>query len=89
MPYRLSVSVHQTGAMMGNLTGWHIVLLIPAILALVLWFAAIWSIAKAELISGTERAVWILIVVVAPFLGAILWFAIGKQGTLSSGRGKP
>ena len=70
----------------GNLTGWHLVLILPMIAAAVLWFAAIWSIAKAELLSGTERAVWILIVVVAPFIGAVLWFAIGRRGPLFSAR---
>jgi hypothetical protein len=59
--------------------GWHLLLILPMIAAAVLWFVAIWSIAKAELISGTERAVWILIVIVAPFLGAVLWFAIGRR----------
>lgn len=47
--------------------------------AIALFFAALISIARAPEIDGTQRALWILIVIVAPFLGAIVWFAIGRR----------
>jgi hypothetical protein len=43
----------------------------------VLWAVALLQISRATL-SDTARALWVLIVLVAPFLGAIAWFAIGR-----------
>ena len=70
---------------MTNFAWWHFLIVIPMIAIAVLWFLAIWSIAKAD-VSGTEQAVWILIVIVAPLLGALLWFAIGKNRKPDYGR---
>lgn len=69
--------------MMSNLTGWHALILVGVLLLTVLPFIlAIVSIARTRLSSGAETAVWVLIVVVAPLLGAILWFAIGRRGAI-------
>ena len=46
--------------------------LVPAVVALV-------SIARSRPLSGTETVLWILAVLVAPLLGALLWFAIGRR----------
>jgi hypothetical protein len=56
--------------------GW----IFSALLALyaVLVIGALVSIAKSSHPTLTVKVVWFLIVVVAPFLGSILWFTAGK-----------
>lgn len=70
--------------MIGNLAGWHLlivlILLIPFILAVV-------SIARSRTASGVEKAVWVLIVLLFPLIGAILWFVIGRRASRGAGRG--
>lgn len=64
--------------MMSNITGWHALILLPMIVLAVLWVCAFVSIARSR-VNGTEQAVWVLIVLIAPFLGALAWFAIGPR----------
>jgi hypothetical protein len=52
---------------------------------LVLWFLALNGIAKATALSDTARAVWVLIVVLAPVLGSVVWFAIGRPAAATTG----
>ena len=53
-------------------------------LALVLvWAIALIQISKASL-NPTAKAVWVLIVIVAPFLGVVLWWTIGKPSAVQS-----
>lgn len=51
-------------------------------LILVLGLVAVWVIALTQIskagLDPTAKAVWVLIVVVAPFLGSILWWLIGE-----------
>lgn len=73
---------------MSNLTGWHLILLLVLILPFVL---AVVSIARNRTASGLEKAVWVLIVLAFPLVGALLWFVIGRgsaRGALS-GPGSP
>lgn len=48
-----------------------------------LWLAALVGVAKSK-IDVTPKAVWVLIVVIAPVLGAIAWFAIGSRSQRST-----
>ncbi|MCU1436969.1 MAG: hypothetical protein JWP66_56 [Naasia sp.] len=59
-----------------------LLMLVPMLAAVALWVAASVSISRAGL-GGTELAVWVLIVLVAPFLGAILWFLVGRPRAAS------
>ncbi|RWZ51902.1 PLDc_N domain-containing protein [Labedella phragmitis] len=67
--------------MYSNLTGWHLVIL-ASIPLLVLFVAAIVSIARATA-TGTEKAIWVLVALVFPIAGPIVWFAVGKRTTSS------
>lgn len=51
---------------------------ISMIVIAVLWIFALMQVAKAE-IDPTAKAVWVLIILVAPVIGAIAWFAIGSK----------
>lgn len=62
--------------MFSGLTGWH--LLIAGFIPFVLWIIALIQIAVSKA-SASTIALWIVIITVFPFLGAILWFAIGKR----------
>ena len=63
--------------MLSGLTGWHLIIL--SIVFLIPFVLAIVSIARTRAASGLEKAVWVLIVLLFPLLGAILWFIIGRR----------
>jgi hypothetical protein len=50
---------------------------VGGIIALVI--TAFVQIAKTDALDNTGRAVWILIVIIAPVLGAAIWFWIGTR----------
>ncbi len=62
--------------MLDAFDAWHALILL---LALVPAAVALVSILRTRPASGTETVLWILIVLVAPLLGALLWFAIGRR----------
>lgn len=63
--------------MLSGFTGWHLIILsivffIPFVLAAV-------SIARSRTAIGTEKAVWVLLIVLFPLIGPVLWFVIGRR----------
>ena len=42
-------------------------------------YVAISQIARSSHLSDTARALWVLMVLLAPVVGAIAWFSIGSQ----------
>lgn len=69
--------------MLQNFSAWHLVLIVVMVGLALLVVSAIVSISRADYKSGTEQAVWILIVVIAPLLGALIWFAVGRRRKLT------
>jgi hypothetical protein len=59
-------------------------------MAALVWLlvAAIVSIARSPGLSSTARVIWILVCLVFPFLGSIIWFLVGR-GSASSGSPAP
>jgi hypothetical protein len=57
--------------------------LILALTLVTVWAIALIQISRAGL-DPTAKAVWVLIVIVAPFLGVILWWLIGRPSVLPS-----
>lgn len=37
------------------------------------------SIARSRVATGTAKAIWVLIALLFPWLGLILWFTIGRK----------
>jgi hypothetical protein len=70
---------------MSNLTAWHAIILFVVFALLVLAVAAIVSVARRPDLTTEARLLWILIVLVAPVLGSIIWFAWGRR----AGIGRP
>lgn len=68
--------------MASGLNVWHLVFIVfwlgLAGGAIALWVVAFLQIAKSCL-DATANAVWVLIVVIAPILGALAWFFVGAQ----------
>ncbi|MEV8018829.1 PLDc N-terminal domain-containing protein [Streptomyces sp. NPDC086554] len=46
--------------------------------ALALYFGALLSIVRSELTGGMQL-VWLIFALMAPFLGSLLWFRIGRR----------
>ncbi|KQM83919.1 hypothetical protein ASE68_12505 [Agromyces sp. Leaf222] len=63
--------------MFGNLTGWHLIIL--SVIWIIPLVVTVVSIARDQVASGTARAVWVLIALLFPWLGLILWFTIGRK----------
>lgn len=67
----------QTVRVLGNFNGWHLIILsfvwiIPFVITVV-------SIARSRVATGTAKAIWVLIALLFPWLGLILWFTIGRK----------
>jgi hypothetical protein len=46
---------------------------------IVLWISTLIDILKSDFRGGSDKIVWLLVVVFVPLLGMILYFAIGKN----------
>lgn len=64
---------------MPSLGGWEWIVLF--VLPFVLFVSAMVSIARHRMASGTEKVLWVLVSLIFPVLGPILWFAIGKKSS--------
>ena len=63
--------------------GWFAIFISVAAIAgaviLVLVIVALVQVARQPKLDPIVRTLWVLIIVVAPILGAIVWFAIGQR----------
>jgi hypothetical protein len=50
-----------------------------ALLCLVMWVYALVDIIKSRFSDENTKIVWILIVILIPFLGTILYFVLGRE----------
>ncbi|MCA0297275.1 MAG: PLDc N-terminal domain-containing protein [Actinobacteria bacterium] len=64
---------------MPSLGGWEWIIIF--VLPMILFICAMVSIAKHRAASGTEKVLWVLVSLIFPILGPILWFAIGKKSS--------
>lgn len=69
--------------MFGNLNGWHLVIL--SVVWVVPFVITVISIGRNREASGTAKAVWVLIALLFPWIGLILWFAIGRRSSQPAG----
>jgi cytochrome c oxidase assembly factor CtaG len=65
--------------MLSNLNVGHVVIIILMIAAAVLFIAALVSIIKAPRASTGERVIWVLVVLILPLLGPLVWFIVGRR----------
>lgn len=63
---------------------WELTILGIGVLALVLFVVVIIDIARSRHITGLARAVWLLVVLVFPLVGPLLWLSIGRRGNATA-----
>ena len=51
-------------------------------LGLLVYAFTIYDVVRSRFANQTDKLIWILIVLLVPFLGTILWFAIGRNKRL-------
>ena len=60
--------------------GWETPLLFLIILLLFgIWLAALIDIIRSRFKSDTDRLLWIVVVTLAPFIGILLYWILGKR----------
>ncbi|WP_228507784.1 PLDc N-terminal domain-containing protein [Herbiconiux sp. VKM Ac-1786] len=65
--------------MFSNVDGGHALILLLGLAAFILFIAALVSIIKAPRASTAEKVIWVLVVLILPLLGSIVWFVVGKR----------
>lgn len=59
-------------------SGWHVLILIVVLAGIALFVGAVVSIASSEATS-LEKTLWILVTLMFPLMGPIVWFAVGRR----------
>lgn len=63
---------------------WSIILILALVVYAALAVAALLSVGKAQM-PTTTKAIWVLVIVIAPFIGSLCWFLIGARSSGSAG----
>ena len=53
------------------------------IFGLAIYAYTIYDVVISNFASDTDKLIWVLIVVLVPFLGTILWFLVGRKKRIS------
>lgn len=53
-----------------------------SIVCVVLWIIALVDILKSDFKDGLTKVIWLVLIIVLPFLGMILYFIIGRNQKL-------
>ena len=70
---------------LGIIGPWQIILILIILLCLLLPIIALIDILWNEF-TGSNKIVWILVVILLPILGSVLYFIIGGQQKIKSGK---
>ncbi len=62
-----------------------IVVLLLALAAVVLFVMALLGVARDRHLEPVAKAVWVVVLMVAPVLGPIAWFVVSSQSTQARG----
>lgn len=65
-------------------TSGEVAILILGLLVVVLWAVAVFSLAKDRHYTPTQRLLWLLVVLVAPAVGSVLWLTIGRHPVVTT-----
>jgi hypothetical protein len=60
----------------GGLGGWELILIL---IVPILWIWALISCLKSNFKDSTVKLIWVLLIILIPVLGAILYLAIGRS----------
>ena len=64
--------------MIGNFGFGEILVILILLLPAILWIFALIDILRSDF-QGNNKLIWVLVVIFLPIIGAILYFAIGKN----------
>jgi hypothetical protein len=53
------------------------------IFGLLIYVYTIYDVVISKFASETDKLIWVIIVVLVPFLGTILWFLVGRRKRIS------
>ena len=53
------------------------------IIGLAIYAYTIYDVVISNFANDTDKLIWILIVILVPFLGTILWFLVGRGNRIS------
>lgn len=65
--------------------GMMLVMIILGLAALALWIWALVDAIKNRALSDTERIIWVLVILLTNWLGAVLYLLVGRKGGLAKG----
>ena len=65
------------------ISGWHVLILIAVLAGIALFIAAVVSIASSAATS-LEKTLWILVTLMFPLMGPIVWFAVGRRSIVAN-----
>lgn len=68
-------------------TSWEIAALLAGAAVIVLFVVAVLFLARDEHYTGTQRLLWLLVLLAAPVLGPILWLTLGRRHALEPHNG--
>ena len=71
--------MHAIGAGLGILTWLLIVAL--GLLAFIFWILMLVNAITNSRLGGTEKIVWVLVIIFLHFLGALIYFLVGRKQT--------
>ncbi|MGP9724252.1 PLD nuclease N-terminal domain-containing protein [Corynebacterium sp. AOP40-9SA-29] len=84
MQYTLAAATNSDGSLSN---GWAIALLVVlgviALALLAFIVAALISVVTSDVLAGGGKAVWFLLILAFPLLGAALWFLWGRNGSFT------
>jgi len=60
----------------------ELLLLVPIIASFVMYIYCLVHVIRNERIQGTSKLLWVVIILVAPFLGSLIYLAIGRDSNL-------
>lgn len=68
-------------------TSWEVLALLAGAAVIVLFVVALLSLSRDEHYTGTQRLLWLLVLLAAPLLGPILWLTLGRRHALEPRNG--
>ncbi len=68
-------------------TSWEVLAMLAGAAVIVLFVVALLSLSRDEHYTGTQRLLWLLVLLAAPLLGPILWLTLGRRHALEPHNG--
>jgi hypothetical protein len=66
------------------LPSWGLILItIIGFACMALWFFILWDVVKSRFPGPNDKLLWVLVILFAPFIGAILYLSIGRRTKLN------